>query len=60
MNKFLSFLLNVVISFLFIILFNIVFSKINLNIGINPITIGTISILGLPGIFPVVLACILF
>lgn len=35
---------------LFIILFNAAFSKINLYIGLNPITIAIIAVLGTPGI----------
>ena len=59
MTNFLSFLLNIVISFLFVLLFNIVFSGINLHIGINPASIGIITFLGFPGIVPLALAAIL-
>lgn len=59
-KKIYSVLLNIVISFLFILLFNIVFSHINLYIGINPISVGIISALGIPGIIPLILAAVIF
>lgn len=55
-----SALLNIIISFLFIFLFNIVFSNINLYIGVNPFSVALISLLGVPGIVPIVLAAVLF
>lgn len=60
MKKILIFLLNAVLGVLFIVLFNFVFSKINLYIGLNPVSTAIIAMLGTPGVIVLIVsACLL-
>ena len=59
LKNFVVFMINLVMAVLFILLFNFVFSKINLYIGLNPFSISAIACLGAPGIAALVLGAIL-
>ena len=53
-KKIVSVLKKIVIAFLMLYAFNLLVSSININIPINIVTVGTISILGFPGLLSLI------
>lgn len=53
-KKILVVLKKIVVAFLVLYAFNLLVSSININIPINFITVGTVSILGIPGLLSLI------
>lgn len=55
MNKVLKVLKRITFSFAALYSFNILLSSFNLNIAVNPISLGVVSALGVPGMISLVI-----